>query len=391
LGRCGRGKKVSWVKWEVVCKQKRNGGLGVKDIRVMNVSLLAKWHWRLLDGEKALWKDVLEVKYGPCVGTLLEGGSRTWPRHSSCWWKELNRIGDFGGERWFNSEVSRRVGNGLNTSFWNVKWCGERCFRLKYPRLFMISSQKEVLVGEVGVITNLGRVWRFNWRRHLFVWEEELLLSLMEDLEGMMWSSNEDVWRWNLEEKGVFSVKSAYGRLEVLVGAVDDWGDSEKRVFVKLWKNPAPSKVTTFAWKVLLNRIPTKTNLALRNILSPKESTLCVMCNMVEESSNHLFMHCNVASLVWSKLMWWLNEFFVIPHNLFFHWECWCGRETNKNVLKGLRLIWLSTIWVLWKGRNDKNFKGSTFEVDDLVEEVKVLSWRWMLYRMNLPVCLYYE
>jgi hypothetical protein len=91
------------------------------------------------------------------------------------------------------------------------------------------------------------------------------------------------------------------------------------------------------------------------------------------------------------KVEWWLNEFFVIPHNLFVHWECWCERETNKNVLKGLRLIWLSTIWVLWKGKNDKIFKGSTYEVDDLVEEVKVLSWRWMLYRMNLPVCLYYE
>jgi hypothetical protein len=41
-GRRGR-KKVNWVKWEVVCLPKRCGGLGVRDIRAVNISLLAKW------------------------------------------------------------------------------------------------------------------------------------------------------------------------------------------------------------------------------------------------------------------------------------------------------------------------------------------------------------
>jgi hypothetical protein len=30
------GKKISWVKWEVVCKVKSQGGLGVQDIRLVN-------------------------------------------------------------------------------------------------------------------------------------------------------------------------------------------------------------------------------------------------------------------------------------------------------------------------------------------------------------------
>jgi len=42
-----------------VCQQKRNGGLGIKDLRLMNISLLAKWRWRWLDGEKVLWKKVV--------------------------------------------------------------------------------------------------------------------------------------------------------------------------------------------------------------------------------------------------------------------------------------------------------------------------------------------
>lgn len=36
------GKKISWIRWKLVCQQKENGGIGIKDVRVMNVSLLAK-------------------------------------------------------------------------------------------------------------------------------------------------------------------------------------------------------------------------------------------------------------------------------------------------------------------------------------------------------------
>jgi len=49
------------------------------------------------------------------------------------------------------------------------------------------------------------------------VWEEELLTSLLVDLEGTRLSSKEDEWRWGLEDSGVYSVKSAYLKLEGIV------------------------------------------------------------------------------------------------------------------------------------------------------------------------------
>lgn len=39
------------------------GGLGVRDIKLANVSLLAKWRLSLLDVEPTLWKEVLVDKY----------------------------------------------------------------------------------------------------------------------------------------------------------------------------------------------------------------------------------------------------------------------------------------------------------------------------------------
>jgi hypothetical protein len=59
------GKKLSWVKWRVVCQEKKKGGLGVRDLNVVNLSLLLKWKWRLLQNDDtALWKDVIVAKYG---------------------------------------------------------------------------------------------------------------------------------------------------------------------------------------------------------------------------------------------------------------------------------------------------------------------------------------
>jgi hypothetical protein len=89
--------------------------------------------------------------------------------------------------------------------------------------------------------------------------------------------------------------------------------------------------------------------------------------------------------------MRWLDRFFISPPNLFVHWECWHGGERNTNAIKGLGVIWLSTIWSLWKARNDKVFNDVNIEVEAIVEEVKVMAWKWVMGRMHIPVSLYFE
>jgi len=37
--------KIASVKWDKVCLPKEDGGLGVKNIRIFNTALLAKWRW----------------------------------------------------------------------------------------------------------------------------------------------------------------------------------------------------------------------------------------------------------------------------------------------------------------------------------------------------------
>lgn len=109
------------------------------------------------------------------------------------------------------------------------------------------------------------------------MWEEHLLDALREELLGFRLAEEEDGWRWRLDENGRFSVKSSYVKLVGLVTVEDLWCEEEKKVFSQVWKSPAPLKVVAFSWKLLRNRIPTRVNLDLRNVLPPDVSTLCVV------------------------------------------------------------------------------------------------------------------
>ena len=46
---------------------------------------------------------------------------------------------------------------------------------------------------------------------------------------------------------------------------------------------------------------------------------------------------------------------------------------------------------ILWKVWNDKIFNGRNYLAHEVVEEIKVLSSRWILSRTKLPVGLFYE
>lgn len=56
------------VKWDVISKKKENGGLGVKNLRLHNLSLIARW-WRRFNKKKdSLWVKASEVSI-----TLIRG------------------------------------------------------------------------------------------------------------------------------------------------------------------------------------------------------------------------------------------------------------------------------------------------------------------------------
>ena len=95
-------KKPHLVKWSTVCANKRNGGLGVKDLSILNRALLCKWIWCLANEKDALWRNViagnlgrneeagslvlLEVLMGQVFGRRLERNRiQSFPMSFSLW------------------------------------------------------------------------------------------------------------------------------------------------------------------------------------------------------------------------------------------------------------------------------------------------------------------
>jgi len=146
---------------------------------------------------------------------------------------------------------------------------------------------------------------------------------------------------------------------------------TRRRFLGDIWRSMAPTKVVAFSWKLLLDRIPSKWNLQKRNVLPLDISIWCVLCGIDLKTSKHLFLH-------WESIMRWVETSFISPPNLFINWDCWM-------------IIWHATIWGIWRVRNNVIFKEEVLDVELIVEDIKVLSWRWVLNRLHIPTCLYYE
>ncbi|CAN1788099.1 Putative ribonuclease H protein At1g65750 [Linum perenne] len=61
---CGDAKRPHLIWWEVVKEPKYLGGLGVLDLRKMNMALLGKWGWRFASEKNAWWRRLVVDKCG---------------------------------------------------------------------------------------------------------------------------------------------------------------------------------------------------------------------------------------------------------------------------------------------------------------------------------------
>jgi hypothetical protein len=250
---------------------------------------------------------------------------------------------------------------------------------------------QEVKVADAGNWENNIWRWSLTWRRSLFVWEEELRLEMLAELQGVVLSSIGDKWIWSEDSGGVFSVKTCYDLLTRRVTHGSLFSEDQKFVFRGVWKSVAPLKVIAFSWQMLLDRIPTRSNLLRRGVRLNGEEAGCILCGAISENSVHLLLHCPVASAVWYKLCRWLRFYFANPPNLFISFASFLGFTCLKKRKKGLALIWHAAVWVLWKVRNDRIFNNKLISVEEVVELIKVTAWRWFLGRLTRHPCLFYE
>ncbi|XP_058185636.1 uncharacterized protein LOC131302861 [Rhododendron vialii] len=121
-------RKMHLVKWEVICKKKENGGLGVKNLLIQNLSLLAKWWWRFNSEPDSLWVKVIRGKYNLDHNCWLPRMPTTGKATNL--WRDICNIG----------EVSSCIGSIIQEGFriqlsscdsLNWRWSSDNHFSVK--------------------------------------------------------------------------------------------------------------------------------------------------------------------------------------------------------------------------------------------------------------------
>ncbi|MCH90341.1 kinesin-like protein, partial [Trifolium medium] len=152
-----------------------------------------------------------------------------------------------------------------------------------------------------------GSGWR--WRRQLFAWEDELWGECCSVLANILLQvDTSDEWEWLPDPDKAYSVQGAY---QVLTSSTA----IERNIHGDLiWNKVVPTKVSTFVWRLLSDRLPTKYHLFVCGCLH-SDSILCSAgCNVIEDVI-HLFLNCPLSGAVWYDIISWVGIPCVLPDN----------------------------------------------------------------------------
>lgn len=181
-------RKLHLLKWEVICKQKKKGGLGLDFLQFKNADLLSKWWYIWFQDINRPWRDLVQGKYA------LKGELN----FEQCWGMEhklsllLNNIvspvRDCRNNEWiskFSTNAYKWItGNGLKALFWEDLWYGNQTLMSKFPRLYCLSSWKHLVIAEFIERWNSEERRCQRWSRPLRVWEKEKEEELQVIISG---------------------------------------------------------------------------------------------------------------------------------------------------------------------------------------------------------------
>ncbi|XP_006579251.1 uncharacterized protein [Glycine max] len=191
-----------------------------------------------------------------------------------------------------------KVGDGEKIRFWKDKWINQQeSLAERYPRLFIISSQQNHTIRQMGIHNDKGWEWKFSWRKLLFDNEIDTTINFLREIKGHnIQQQQTDSWEWTGDSSGNYSTRSAYNLIweEIAGGQKEDWS-------MELWKTKIPSKIAVFAWRLCRGRLPTKENLRKRHMQI--NNMLCPICSGAMEDESHLFLHCIKIQPIWWESM----------------------------------------------------------------------------------------
>ena len=315
----------------------------------MNIALLAKLGWRLLNSQDGLWVRILHNKFR--VGDLYDP---TWLVGKGVWspsWRSLT----LGIREVVVPGASWVLGDGRKVRFWKDKWL------LNEPRLqsSMVEIPVEMVEAKVRDLWQSGTGWLTQALEPYMPLQMRLRLASMvvDDITGacdrMSWSENKD---------GAFFVKSAYAFLTRDVSQRPNM----EALYKRIWSVGAPERVRVFLWLVSRQVIMTNMERKRRHLC---DNGVCQLCKNGDETILHVLRDCSAAAGLWVKIvpLSKRQRFFNLP---LLEWLYENLRKDASNNEDPWAILFALTVWWCWKWRCGYVF-GETGKCRDRVKFVK--------------------
>ncbi|XP_058759850.1 uncharacterized protein LOC131633146 [Vicia villosa] len=388
-------RSIHWVSWEIACKPKDKGGLGIRDVREVNRAILLKWKWRILTEKDTIWSRFIELRYTNPKLKVQATGEEVGNPDDSIWWRDVikNDLSLESFEHGFSGCVKSIPNDGKSTLFWHSLWSGNQPIRTLFPVLYASAvntccSLKEAILWQDGkAIWDCNRLLAGTFSTATArnsaataAYQQEEWTRLVDSLPVPDLNNGEhDRFVWMLNDDGLFSV----GSTAILVAESKDkaWPIATVRNMCVVWNLCLPLRIKAFVWRFLANEIPLKDLLLDRNVPNIGSSA-CVFCLAHPENATHLFLHCDVSRRIWSSTLGWIGTDSFSNLDEFLDFDNVKDKVKIANSKVKINTIWIATMWSIWLMRNAIIFDNKSYCYDVVFSNAAGQPWLGSLQRL---------
>ncbi|KAJ4764262.1 RNA-directed DNA polymerase (reverse transcriptase)-related family protein [Rhynchospora pubera] len=328
--------KMRLVSWEKITVPKFAGGLGLRDVTMLNKAMAVKMLWRLVskECENSLWVKVLKAKYLSRSVVWLA----SIPVRCTKLWQSLLQAREV-----LKPHVRWLLGDGQTCKVigepWHDLWL-----------LFLHNGVRDLNL----TISDLVDVHSGGWNTTLLIqtldFHRALFIACSFPTPPLRSSMN-DRLVLKSSTSGKFSFKEACKLLQPLSTLPPGMNDIWKAV----WRAPGMlPRTRIFLWKLLHDSVPLKAVIARRLHTVPPP---CEVCGLEEDDMMHVLFKCEVTRKYWFSSQLAIRTD-ALPNQV---------TPTLQFLLQQLGehrfAMFANLIWSLWKARCKQVYEGAKIDI----------------------------
>ena len=354
-------KPIHYRSWNSICKPKKEGGLGIRKLELVNKGILINTAWRLVHDPDSIIAKIIKAKYFPYAS--LWTAVTYLPK--STFWASILSI-----RHHLEKHVTIQLVEG-NSLIWNQPWCP--IWKEMHDRLNLEQNDYQIP-------NKVSDLWMPNSKK----WDTNKIVTLFgqQTLDTLLQlpiisGSGPDILCWKLASNGLCSSKSAYKML-----AIEETTNSPPinipmqvlQILRQVWVDKTiQPRVKTFAWRLL--RLALGTASRVHRIIPSIDET-CSRCGRIE-NENHIFFECSFARAVWFGSALGLRADALPSSGHGLHIQVATILQQGQS-LSTTGLIF-SIMWCLWKSRNDHRFNNAHWSVARVLHEAVAIDRSYSL------------